>query len=211
MSHVVALILGLHGPLVYAVIAALVFLEAAAFIGLVVPGETALLLGGALAAQGGVSVWLLFALTAVGAVLGDSMGYWMGRRFGPRLERSRAGRWVGAERWRRADDLVARRGPGAVALGRWVGILRALVPPAAGMARMPYRRFLLANVLGGVGWVAGVLGLGFGAGGSVAAASSALGTLSAVGLTIAVGFVAVMGIKALQRRRSHTASPDAVG
>lgn len=201
MSHLISALLALHGPLVYAVVAALVFLEAAAFIGLVVPGETALLVSGALAAHGGVSIWILLVLAALGAVLGDSVGYWLGRRYGGRMQSTRLGRWVGAERWGRADAFVARRGPVAVVVGRWVGILRALVPPAAGMARMPYRRFLWANVLGGVGWVAGVLALGFLAGGSVSEASSLLGTVSRVTVTATVLFVVIVAMRTVRARR----------
>lgn len=201
MSNVLALILSLHGPLVYAVVAALVFLEAAAFIGLVVPGETALLVSGALAAHGGVSIWILLALAAVGADLGDSVGYWLGRRYGGRMQSTRLGRWVGAERWGKADEFVARRGPVAVVVGRWVGVLRALVPPAAGMAQIPYRRFLLANVVGGVGWVAGVLALGFMAGGSLSAASSLLGTVSTVTVSATVLFVVIVTTRTVRARR----------
>lgn len=87
-----ATVLALHGWPVYLLITALGFAEAAVFLGLVLPGETALLLGGVLAAQGNISVVLLIALAIVAAIAGDSVGYEVGRRFGPSMKNSRVGR-----------------------------------------------------------------------------------------------------------------------
>ncbi len=87
-----ATVLALHGWPVYLLITALGFAEAAVFLGLVLPGETALLLGGVLAAQGNISVVLFIALAIVAAIAGDSVGYEVGRRFGPSMKNSRVGR-----------------------------------------------------------------------------------------------------------------------
>lgn len=184
MSQFIAALLGLHGPGVYAVITALVLLEAAAFVGLVVPGETALLVGGVLASRGNLSLPVLLPLVACAAVAGDSLGYAIGYRVGPAVESGRAGRWIGAPRWARVHAYVTRRGAWAVVLGRWVGVLRALVPAVAGMTRMPYRRFLVANVVGGLTWVGVVTGLGYFAGGAITTAQTALGRLSVAGAVV---------------------------
>ena len=210
MTEVVDLLLGLQGPLVYATVMALVFLEAAALFGLFVPGEATLLVAGVLAANGSISLPVVLALAGAAVVLGDSAGYWLGRLYGPRLQRSRAGRWVGAARWSRADSYVQERGVWAVVLGRWVGLLRSLVPAAAGIARMPYRRFITANTAGGLVWVAAVLALGYGAGGTVAAATSLLGTLSAVSALLVVLAVLGLGFRALRRRMAARGGPVAV-
>jgi membrane-associated protein len=141
----------------YLVVGSLVFAEASTFLGLVIPGETALLVGGALAGTGRLSLPPLLVVAVVAAVVGDSIGYEVGRRLGSRLTRTRAGRWVGQTRWERAEAVMARRGGWAVLFGRWVGVLRALMPALAGATTMPYRRFLLFNAIGGTLWAVAVV------------------------------------------------------
>lgn len=187
----------LHGWPVYLVIAVLAFAEAAVFVGLVLPGETALFLGGVLAFQGNIQLGILIAVAVVAAVVGDSVGYEIGRHLGPAMKRSRLGRWIGADRWSRAEDAVARRGVTAVVAGRWVGVLRALVPAVAGASGMPYRRFLAANAVGGVLWAAAVATLGFAAG---AAWTQVQGWLALAGPVVLVGVVGWFAIQHLRRR-----------
>ena len=198
MNSVISTLLSLHGPAVYAAITVLVFLEAAAFVGLVIPSETAVVVGGVLASRGNLSLPLLAGFVAVAAVTGDTLGYVIGRRFGPAIQLSRAGRWVGTARWDRAHAYVQSHGAWAVVLGRWVGVLRALVPATAGMVRLPYRRFLTANVVGGVAWVAGVLALGYLAAGSITSVQGTLGLISTIG---AAAFALAMIIAMVLRRR----------
>ncbi|MGW4806711.1 DedA family protein [Kitasatospora sp. NPDC004272] len=170
---------GLSGPVVYAVVAGLVFAEDALFFGFVLPGETAAVLGGVLAHQGSVSLgWMLVAVVGA-AVLGDTVGYEVGLRLGPRVLETRSMRRH-AERIGRAQELMRRRGPVAVLLGRFVAFFRALMPALAGVSRMPYRRFLLFNALGGLLWGVGCVLLGYFAG---AAYSKVEGT---VGKSVAV-------------------------
>ena len=192
-------VLGLSGLAAYAVVAALVFGEAAVFAGLVVPGETALLVGGALAAAGRLSLPVLIVVAIAAAVLGDTVGYEVGRRCGPALRGSRVGRLVGDARWDRAEQFVARRGGFAVAAGRWVGLARALVPSLAGVTRMPYGRFLAWNVLGGGTWAATVVTGGYLAGTSWRHLAGVIGRTG----TVAVGIVAasVLAVVLLRRHR----------
>ncbi|TRW46735.1 DedA family protein [Georgenia yuyongxinii] len=163
-AAIAAHVSGLHGPALYAVVGLLAFGEGAAFLGLVLPGETAVFLGAALAAQGHARLAILVVVVAAAAVAGDAVGYEVGRRLGPRVRTGPLGRRIGASRWHRAETAIERRGAVAVVLGRWVGLLRALVPAAAGATRMPYRRFLVANAAGGVSWALAVSLLGYGAG-----------------------------------------------
>lgn len=156
----------LAGPIAYLVVAGLAALEASAFVGLVIPGELALLTGGYIAHQGNASLGLMMGVAAAGAIAGDSLGYEIGRRFGPALQRSRLGRKVGAERWERAEAYLEARGGRAIFAGRFVGVLRALVPAVAGATRMPYRQFLAWNALGAVIWAPGTVLVGFAAGSS---------------------------------------------
>ncbi|TBR17931.1 MAG: DedA family protein, partial [Chitinophagaceae bacterium] len=135
MSRVVDAVLSLSGLPAYALVGLLAAGEAAAFVGLFLPGEAALLLGGVLASQGRVSLPIMIAVAVVAAIVGDSIGYEIGRRGGPALKRSRLGRVVGPERWAKGEAFLERRGGPAVFFGRWVGLLRALVPSLAGMGR----------------------------------------------------------------------------
>jgi undecaprenyl-diphosphatase len=210
MNAVTTSILGLHGPLVYAVLAALVFLEAAAFVGLVVPGETAMVVAGVLAARGNLSLPVVLGLGIVAAVAGDSVGYAIGRRFGPAIQASRLGRWVGEPRWLRANEYVQDRGAWAVVTGRWVGIMRALVPSVAGMVGMPYRRFLVANVLGGVAWVSAVTALGYLVGGSLTRAESLMGQLTwVIAAAVVTGVLVALWVSRRRGSREQLGrSPD---
>jgi len=156
----------LADPWAYVLIGLLAAAEAAAFVGLLIPGEAAMLLGGVLVSQGRAGLgWMLVAACS-GAVIGDSIGYEIGRHFGSRLQTSRLGRRIGEKRWQRAHDYVRERGGRAVFLGRFVGVLRALVPAIAGSAGMPYTRFLVFNAAGGISWACAFVLLGAAAGSS---------------------------------------------
>jgi membrane protein DedA with SNARE-associated domain/membrane-associated phospholipid phosphatase len=160
------LLLRLSEPWAYLLVAAVAAGEASAFIGLFLPGEAAVILGGVLVFQGRADLGYMLAAACIGAVVGDSIGYEIGRHFGERLEGSRLGRRIGHRRWERAHAYVRRRGGKAVFLGRFVGVLRALVPYVAGRAGIPYSTFLVYNVAGGVLWATGFVFLGVVAGGS---------------------------------------------
>jgi membrane protein DedA with SNARE-associated domain len=148
VRHLVDLIGRAAQPWGYVVVFLTVTLEASASVGLIFPGETALLVGGFLASQHKLNLWMLMVLGVAGAVIGDSIGYEVGRHLGGRLQQSRLGRKVGDERWERARDTLRRYGGRAVLIGRWVGVLRALVPAAAGDSGLPYGTFLVWNVAG---------------------------------------------------------------
>ncbi len=156
----------LAGPVAYLVVAVLAALEASAFVGLFIPGELALLTGGYIAHQGNASLGLMMGVAVAGAIAGDSLGYEIGRRFGPALQASRLGRKVGAERWERAEAYLEAKGGRAIFAGRFVGVLRALVPAVAGATQMPYRRFLAWNALGAIIWAPGTVLAGYLAGSS---------------------------------------------
>ncbi len=153
-------ILSLHGPLVYGLVAALAFGEAAVLLGFVLPGETAVILGGVIASQGNVNVVLMIVVAAAAAIAGDSVGYEVGRLAGPRLLSIRPlrRRHAGVEK---AREFVRRWGAWAVLLGRLTAFLRAVVPGLAGMGGMHYPRFLMANAVGGVLWATGFTLLGY--------------------------------------------------
>ena len=167
MSSVVHALLSVPPLLAYLLVGLLAFGESAALVGFVLPGETALLFGGLLAAQGKVSLPAMMGLGICAAVAGDSVGYQLGHALGPGLQTSRLGRRLGEQQWTRAQALLLRAGGRAVLLARFVSVVRALMPALAGMARMPYRTFLVWNAAGGLLWGGGFVLLGYLAGGSI--------------------------------------------
>jgi membrane protein DedA with SNARE-associated domain len=197
MGPLTAWLSGLASPWAYVVVGVLTLLEAAAFVGLVVPGETAVLLGGVLAYQGRVSLSLMIAVAVAGAIIGDSVGYDIGLRIGPAVRASRLGQRVGDARWARADLYLAAHGGRAVFLGRFVGILRALVPTMAGASRMPYRTFLAWNAAGGLIWASSFVLAGYAAGDAYHLVEHWVGRVT---LVVAAFAAVTVGAIALSRR-----------
>jgi membrane protein DedA with SNARE-associated domain len=175
----------LSSPWAYVVVGLLATAEAV-FVGLVLPGELALLLGGFLAYQGRVSLAGMVTVAAVAAVAGYLIGYETGRRLGPALRTGGLGRRIGPARWDRVQAVLAARGGQAIFLGRFVGLLRALMPAAAGMARMPYRTFVVWTVAGGLIWAPGFVLLGYLAGGSYQRVADLAGQASLILLALLV-------------------------
>jgi undecaprenyl-diphosphatase len=190
-------------PWGYFLLFALTLLEASAFIGLLIPGETALLLAGVLAQQGKVSLPVCIACAVVGAILGDSLGYEIGRRLGPKMRSSSMGAKVGEARWTKAHDYLRKKGGRAIFLGRFVGVLRALVPAVAGDSRMRYGTFLMWNVLGAVIASPAVILAGYFAGSSYKRLES---QLSYVSWILAGAVVLYLLVKLVRHRQ---ASDDA--
>ncbi|MEO7070591.1 MAG: DedA family protein [Nostocoides sp.] len=198
MSAFFDTLLRLSGWPVYAVTAAVIFGETALFVGLVLPGETVLVLASVLAARGNISWWLLGVVAIVAAVGGDTTGYLLGRRLGPHLEASRLGRRRSPERWAQAHDRIATRGARAVLTGRWVGFVRSFVPWLAGMGLMPFRPFIVADLIGVSSWVGACIALGFVAHGSFQRAQ-ALASDAAIAIVALV--VAAVVVTVLVRRK----------
>jgi membrane protein DedA with SNARE-associated domain len=196
-------------PWGYVLLFALTALEASAFVGLFVPGETALLLGGFLAYQGKLNLGLVIAVTVVGGIIGDSAGYEIGRHLGERARRTWVGRKIGHERWERARMYVREKGGKAVLLGRFVGILRALVPAVAGDSRMPYSTFLLWNVIGALVWGPSVVVAGYLAGRSWRAIETYLsrGSLALLVLLILIA-VALHFVRKRREAKASQVPPD---
>ena len=198
VSSLVAGLLATHGVTVYLLVGLLVFAEDALFVGFVLPGETAAILGGVAASHGHASLLTVAVVVVVAAILGDSVGYEVGRLFGPRLLGLRPVRRHEA-RLAKATDLLARRGGTAVFLGRFTAFFRATMPALAGAARMRYPRFLAFNAAGGLVWGTGVVLLGFAAGDSYRQLEVLLGRTSAV--VVAMVVAAALLVWHLRRRR----------
>ena len=188
--------------LAYTIIALLTFGEAAMFVGFVVPGETAVLLGGFLASQGRLDIVTLIVLVVISAILGDTVGYEVGKHLGPRVLRLRSfSKHQG--RLDRAQDMLRRRGGPAVFLGRWTAFLRAVMPGIAGLSRMRYRVFFFWNALGGLAWGITFSLVGYLAGASYARVAASIGKGAAVVLAVLV-VVAVIVWRVRRARAPET-------
>src|SRR5207253_3447773 len=140
---------------------ALCFAEAAILVGMVLPGETALLVAGVFCAHHTLNLGVMIAVAVLCAIAGDSVGFEFGKKFGPALRRSRLGAFVGERRWSLVDGFLHKHGGKAVLLGRLTALFRALIPSMAGMSGMKYRTFLTWNAIGGLIWAPGCVLLGF--------------------------------------------------
>ncbi|MFL6180503.1 MAG: DedA family protein [Actinomycetes bacterium] len=198
----------------YAIIALLVFGEAAFFMGFVVPGETAVLLGGFLASQGNLYIATLIVVVVISAILGDTVGYEVGKHLGPRVLQ------LGVfhkhqSRLDTAQDMLRRRGGPAVFLGRWTAFFRAVMPGIAGLSQMRYRVFLFWNALGGIAWGVTFSLVDYFAGTSYEKVASTIGKGTAVVLAmLVISGLVVWRVRHKRRERAEeqegaTTPPDA--
>jgi membrane-associated protein len=141
------------GTWTYVLVGGLAFLETGAFVGLVAPGETAVVLGGVVAAQGEVNLVAMLLLVWLAAAAGDLASFVLGRRLGRRFLVARGPRFgVTPPRLARVEDFFDRHGPKAILVGRFVGIVRAVAPFLAGSSGMRLRAFLPWSILGTAAW-----------------------------------------------------------
>ncbi|GAB7007331.1 VTT domain-containing protein [Nocardioides sp. AN3] len=199
MGHSVLDAIQSVGPaLAYTIIAALVFAEAAVFVGFVLPGETAVLLGGVLASRGRLDLTILIVVVVVSAIVGDTVGYEVGKHAGPRvlqlgiLRRHQAR--IGS-----AQEMLRRRGGPAVFLARWTAFFRAVMPGLAGLSQMRYRTFLPWNALGGLTWGITFCLVGYFAGASYEKVASTIGK----GAAVVVALVVIAGLVVWRVRKGR--------
>jgi membrane protein DedA with SNARE-associated domain len=207
-EHILRTIGDSVGLWLYVIAGALAFAEAAILIGMVLPGETALLVAGVFcnARYGHLNVVVMIVIAVTCAIAGDSVGYEFGKKFGPALRRSRLGAWVGEHRWSAVDGFIHRHGGKAVLLGRLTALLRALMPSMAGMSGMRYRTFLLWNALGGLIWAPTCVLLGY----AFATALGVIGsTLTWAPLAILAVVIIVAVVMHIRRRRREDAEGEA--
>lgn len=165
-------------------------LEASTMLGVIFPGEIAILVAGAAAQVGTLSLWSVIPTSVAGAVIGDAVGFGIGRRYGERPLMRLPDRLVKPDAVRATNDLLRRRGPIVVLIGRMTALSRALVPGLAGMSGLSWWRFLPYNLLGGVLWATTVAILGYLAGASLVVVQDQLGVVS----NVVLGALAVAGL-----------------
>jgi membrane protein DedA with SNARE-associated domain len=202
IHNLVQTVLGAPAWLVYLIVGAVVFAEDALFVGFVLPGETLAIIGGVTASVGHTSLAGVLAVVIGAAVIGDSVGFEIGRMFGPRVLAFRIFNRH-RERLDAAQDFLRRRGGSAVFLGRWTAFFRAVMPALAGLSGMKYRVFLPWNAVGGIAWGTTAVVAGYLAGQSYQRVEKWLGQ----GAAVVVGLVVVVGIAvwAIRRHRADRA------
>jgi undecaprenyl-diphosphatase len=190
------------GPYTYAVVGLMALLETGAGIGLVAPGELAVVIGGVTAGQGHTNLLLLIAIVWLCALTGDLISYVLGRRLGRGflLEHGHLIKLTPA-RLAQVEGFLTRHGGKTIVVGRFIGLVRALAPFVAGSSRMPARRFIPATFVAAGIWSAAFSVLGYLCWQSFdqAAAIAREGTLALVGL-VAVVVVAILAHRALGKR-----------
>ena len=190
------------GAWTYALVAGLAFLETGAFVGLIAPGETAIVLGGVVAAQGEVSLPLIVLAAWLAAARGDLASYLLGRRLGRRFLIAHGPRvGVTPPRLARVDAFFDRHGGKAILIGRFIGLVRAVAPFVAGASGLPLRRFLPFSIAGTFVWATAFTLAGYAFHESF---ETAAGALTQGALALAVLAAAAVAVKALRDRRSRT-------
>jgi membrane-associated protein len=213
-EHLVERIGDAVGAWLYLIAGGLCFAEAAILVGMVLPGETALLVAGVFCAHHTLNLWLMIVIAVACAIAGDSVGFEFGRAFGPRLRRSALGRFVGDRRWAAVDGFLHRHGGKAVLAGRLTALFRALVPSMAGMSGMRYRTFLTWNVIGGLIWAPGCVLLGYAFSKSLSAVGNVLTWAPLAILAVVVVLYALLHLRKRRRERAEAsafAESDAIG
>jgi undecaprenyl-diphosphatase len=150
------------GSYTYLLVGVLAFLETGAGVGLIAPGEIAVIVGGVTAGQGAIDLWLLIALVWVCAIAGDTTSFFLGRRLGrdfmlrhgPRVK-------LTAARIEQVERFFARHGGKTLLLGRFIGLVRALAPFLAGASKLPFRRFFPYALVASGAWAATFSVLGY--------------------------------------------------
>jgi membrane-associated protein len=188
-----------------------ILLETSILVGLVVPGDTMVIV----AATGVENVAEFVSLAAaviVGALCGESIGFALGRYFGPRIRASRLGRRIGEHNWLRAENYLERRGGIAVFVSRFLPVFHSIIPLTVGMSTMPYRRFMRWTVPACVLWALAYVSVGTVAAGSYRSLSDQLHYAGYifVGIIVVFALLVVVGKRLLSRLEArHMERPGA--
>jgi membrane-associated protein len=200
INSLVNTVLGAPPWLVYVLVGLVVFAEDALFVGFVLPGETLAIIGGVTASLGHTHLSVILLIVVLAAIVGDSVGFEIGRLFGPKIM---AHRFFDKRRKRldSAQDFLRRRGGAAVFLGRWTAFFRAVMPALAGLSRMKYRVFLPWNAAGGIAWGSTMVVAGYLAGESYHRVEKWLGRGAAI--IVAIIVLVAIAVWAVRRHRQE--------
>jgi membrane protein DedA with SNARE-associated domain len=180
-----------------------IMLETSIFLGLVIPGDTVVILASTMVLDWGDFAFLLMSVL-IGSLIGETIGFFIGRFFGPKLRHSKLGRKIGEKNWVLADKLVAKRGGLAVFISRFLPVLHSVVPAVAGMTKMPYKVFISWTFAACTIWASMYVGVGYLARASFDQLSDNLRVASFVGIGIILVFMLLVFIgKKLLNNYAH--------
>jgi membrane-associated protein len=165
LSWILDLVQGVDPVLRTAMAGFAILLETSVLVGLVVPGDTVVIVAST-GVDGPVQFVSLIVVVVVGALIGESIGFALGRYFGPRIRESRLGRRIGTRHWQRAENYLDRRGGIAVFISRFLPVLHSLIPLTVGMSTMSYRKFISWTVPACVIWAITYVSVGSAAAGT---------------------------------------------
>lgn len=188
----------------YVVLVTIVFTETGLLVGFFLPGDSLLITAGLVAASGGLDIWWLNVLLIAAAILGDSTGYAIGARLGPRLFTRERSMLFNPRHVERTRQFYARHGPKTIVIARFVPIIRTFAPVVAGVGQMAYRRFLVYNVVGGVGWVVSMTWAGYLLGRIIPDLDRYIHLVVAIVIVLSV---IPIGIEFARERRKRSAAP----
>jgi membrane-associated protein len=192
----------------YVVLVAIVFTETGLLIGFFLPGDSLLITAGLVAATGALDIWLLNGLLILAAIVGDSVGYAIGYRTGPRIFRKEESRWFSRKHLLRTKDFYERHGGKTIVLARFVPIIRTFAPVVAGVGQMEYRRFLFFNVFGGIGWVSSLTWAGYWLGQTIPDINRHIHVVVAIVIVLSVVPIGVEWWRARTRARRESVTVD---
>jgi membrane-associated protein len=161
LDQSIAAMAGQYGAWLYAILALVIFVETGVVVFPLLPGDSLLFLAGTVVASAGLNVHLLVLVLACAAIVGDSVNYAVGRYIGPRAFDRPDSRWLRKEYLTRTQQFYERYGGLTIIVARFVPIVRTFAPFLAGVAAMPYARFLSYNVIGGSLWIASLVYAGY--------------------------------------------------
>jgi membrane-associated protein len=185
----------------YWVMTLVIFTETGLLIGFFLPGDSLLVTAGIFAAKGDLSLWKLNLFLIPAAIIGDTVGYWLGYKSGPHIFNRKKSLLFNPDHLKEAHEFYEKHGGKTIVLARFMPIVRTFAPLVAGMGKMNYKQFLLYNVCGGIGWVTGMTVIGYVFGTQFPGAVKRLETIILVVVFISVLPATIPLIKRFRNRK----------
>ncbi len=190
----------------YVVLVAIVFTETGLLVGFFLPGDSLLITAGLVAGSGAINIWWLNLLLSAAAIAGDSVGYAIGFRAGPRIFTREDSLLFNRRHLIRTREFYERYGGKTIVLARFIPIIRTFAPVVAGVGQMAYRRFVFYNVFGGIGWVASLTWAGYLLGQTIPDIDQHVHLVVIIVIVLSVLPIVAEVVKARRRRRPTGAS-----